>query len=239
MCRHSSCQAELDNSNDPSNITIYLTTYSGDSIINNLRCLTWDTTAGSVYITMTEQAPFGYVLGYNSKLGFAADIYLRESWTWMFYDASVSINLGNNQIAESARFFISGSLLPTTSSSTTTATMTSIISTFFPSTTNITTSSPSPGNNNISAGAAGAIGAAATIVVVAACLLVAYYYFYRTRQINVIHSTPEKSYTRPELDSGYNTNNRISLTGDYSNRHEVHGDVQGYGNSELPENSWN
>jgi hypothetical protein len=79
-------------------------TYSGDTIINNLRSITWPTSAGSVYITMSEQAPFGYVLGYNSKLDFAADIYLRELWTWMFYDTNAPINLSNNEIAGSATF---------------------------------------------------------------------------------------------------------------------------------------
>lgn len=235
----------LDGSDDPSNITIYLTTYSGNTIINNLRCLTWATTAGSVYITMTEQAPFGYVFGYDSKLDFAADMYLRESWTWMFYDTNARINVDSNQIAESAHFFISGSLISSSSFSVS-ATTTSLISTSSSSTTSatttplISTTSPSPGKGGISAGAAGAIGVAATLTTVALCLFVAYYCFYRTRpkkDVNVIHSTPERGHTKPELDNGYNANKRFFLTGDGSNRHEVHGDAQGYGDTELPDNS--
>jgi hypothetical protein len=56
---------------------------------------------------------------------------------------------------------------------------------------------------------------------------------------NVIHSTPEKGHTKPELDVGYNAYNDLFLTGDDGNRHEVHGDAQGYGNTELPDNSRN
>jgi hypothetical protein len=190
---------------------------------------------------MSEQAPFGHVLSYNSKLDFAADIYLRESWTWMFYDTSVSINLGSNEIAESAHFYISGSVISTSSSSTTSATTTSLVSTFSPSTANITTTSPSPGKDGISAGAAAGTGVAATIAFVVLCLLVAYFCLYRKRQKkdNVIHSTPGKGHTKPELDGGYNANNRFFLTRDDSNQHEVHGDAQGYGNTELPDNSQN
>jgi hypothetical protein len=60
--RRSAQHAELDDSDDPSNITIYLATYIGGKLANNLYALTWPTSSGSVYITMTETAPHGYVV---------------------------------------------------------------------------------------------------------------------------------------------------------------------------------
>jgi hypothetical protein len=39
-------------SDDPSNITIYMVTYSADKVINNLYGLTWATASGSVEITL-------------------------------------------------------------------------------------------------------------------------------------------------------------------------------------------
>jgi hypothetical protein len=57
-------QAKRDDSDDPSNITIYLATFIGGALANNLYALTWPTSSGSVYITMSETAPHGYVLGH-------------------------------------------------------------------------------------------------------------------------------------------------------------------------------
>jgi hypothetical protein len=54
-------KAEQYTSGDPSNITIYLVTYNGSTIINNLPALTWATSAGSTYIHMTENPVNGYV----------------------------------------------------------------------------------------------------------------------------------------------------------------------------------
>jgi len=53
----------------------------------------------------------------------------------------------------------------------------------------------------------------------------------------MIHSTPEIDHTKSELDGVYNANKRSFLERDDTNRHEVHGDVQGYGSTELPDNS--
>jgi hypothetical protein len=49
----------------------------------------------------------------------------------------------------------------------------------------------------------------------------------------------EKGHTWPELDGRYITNNPSFWTGDDGNRHEVHGNAQGYGNTELPDTSRN
>lgn len=53
-------RAELGTSADPSNITIYLETFDGDTLVNNLRGITWPTSDGSVTISMSEQPPHGY-----------------------------------------------------------------------------------------------------------------------------------------------------------------------------------
>jgi len=207
------------NNGDPSNITIYLATYnSSDVITNELRCITWDTSSGSTYISMTEEPPKG------------------NSWTWMFYDSSEPLNLDQNEIAESAHFIFSGSLLPTAPGN--------------------TTSNP---HHSISAGAAGAIGVVLTLVVVAICLL-AYIFFYRKRQRiakdHVVDHRPEKGHYKPELE-GRNDGNVASRTQpleyqdmhapavplpESSNRgelsafaqHELYGDTRGYCNSEMP-----
>lgn len=47
-------------SGDPTNITIYLTTYTGNAVSNNLYGLTWPTSDGSVYMHFEDQPPFGY-----------------------------------------------------------------------------------------------------------------------------------------------------------------------------------
>jgi hypothetical protein len=66
----SSQQAYLSGSGDTSNITIYLTTYEGGIISNNLYGLTWPTADGSVSIRFAYQPPFGYVFGHLSMLAF-------------------------------------------------------------------------------------------------------------------------------------------------------------------------
>jgi hypothetical protein len=154
----------------------------------------------------------------------------------MFYDSSEPLNLGQNEIAESAHFIFAGSLLPTPAGN--------------------TTSYP---HHSISAGAAGAIGAVLTLVVVAVCLL-AYIFLYRKRQRiargNVVDPRPEKGHYKPELE-GRNDGNVAGtiqpLTHQdmqfdamplpvLSNRselstfaqHELYGNTRGYHNSQMP-----
>lgn len=113
----------------------------------------------------------------------------RDSWKWMFYDTSQPINLGSNEIAESAQFLIRGATISTTSaSSASTATATT------PS-----TASPSlNAKSGLSAGAAAGIGVTMTIVFVLICLL-AGYCFRRRRQTSTTHSTSAQVYSKHEL----------------------------------------
>jgi hypothetical protein len=154
----------------------------------------------------------------------------------MFYDSSEPLNLDQNEIAESAHFIFSGSLLPTPVGN--------------------TTSNP---HHSISAGAAGAIGVVLTLVVVAVCLL-AYIFFYRKRQRiakdNVVDPRPEKGHYKPELE-GRNDGNVASRTQPLTHQdmhapampppvlsntselsafaqHELYGNTRGYHNSQMP-----
>jgi hypothetical protein len=153
----------------------------------------------------------------------------------MFYDSSEPLNLGQNEIAESAHFFFPGSLLPTPAGN--------------------MTSSP---HHSISAGAAGAIGAVLTLVVVAVCLLS--YIFYRKRQRiardNVVDPRTEKGHYKPELE-GRNDGNAAGRTQPLTHQdmqssamplpvlsntselsafaqHELYGNTRGYHNSQMP-----
>ncbi|KAJ9617133.1 hypothetical protein H2200_000854 [Cladophialophora chaetospira] len=83
----------LEQQGDPSEVTIYMNTYTNNKISNYLKCLNWTTDSGSVYITTSQGAPRG------------------DYWTWMFYDASAPIQLSTNHIAESAHFIVNGSTL--------------------------------------------------------------------------------------------------------------------------------
>jgi len=113
----------------------------------------------------------------------------RDSWKWMFYDTSQPIDLGSNEIAESAPFLIRGATISTTSvSSGSTATATTP-----------PTASPSlNAKSGLSAGAGAGIGVTMTIVFILICLLAAYC-FRRRRQTSTTHSASAQVYAQHEL----------------------------------------
>jgi hypothetical protein len=115
---------------------------------------------------------------------------------WMFYDTNVSIDLAQNQIAQSKHFFFAGSTLP--SSSTT------------PQTTSSSIPQPkSTTHHGLAAGAAAGIAIVMTLLVVVLVALGWFFLFYRERQRNTSASTATNvveypsSEMKPELDGSY------------------------------------
>jgi hypothetical protein len=124
-------------------------------------------------------------------------MFSRDSWRWMFYDTSLPIHLGSNEIAESAQFLIRGATISTTSAITATATTSP-------------TALPSlNAKSGLSAGAAAGIGVITTIGFVLICLL-AGYCFRRRRQIGATHSTSPRDHGKPELGVNEHSTSRGS-----------------------------
>ncbi|OAP59097.1 hypothetical protein AYL99_06395 [Fonsecaea erecta] len=151
---------------DPTELAIYLATYSGQNLKSEQRCIVAVIDDGSTAITLSQPPPQG------------------DSWTWMFYDDSLIISLGNNYVAESVHFqFQSATPTPTPAASTGTS------------------------SAGLSPGVAAAIGVGGTLVVVALGLVVGYCCFYRRRQqrkretISAVPYTPGHRYSKQELDS--------------------------------------
>ncbi|KIX95810.1 uncharacterized protein Z520_08518 [Fonsecaea multimorphosa CBS 102226] len=81
---------------DPTELAIYLATYSGQTLKSEQRCIVATIDDGSTAITLSQPPPQG------------------DSWTWMFYDNDLIISLGNNYIAQSVHFqFQSATPTPT------------------------------------------------------------------------------------------------------------------------------
>ncbi|OQU97808.1 hypothetical protein CLAIMM_03692 [Cladophialophora immunda] len=84
---------------DPTELAIYLATYSGQTLKSEQRCIVAVIDDYSTAITLSQPPPQG------------------DSWTWMFYDNDLVISLGNNYVAQSVHFqFQSATPTPTTSS---------------------------------------------------------------------------------------------------------------------------
>src|SRR5947209_14027403 len=83
--------------------------------------LSWLKNAGSVSLTFKYQPPFGYVLDYLSRLAFMPIATEHISETHGHGRSTIRAHpsiLEVNQIAESAHFFIQGSIINKTSATT-------------------------------------------------------------------------------------------------------------------------